>query len=59
MDCVTKIYNAEGLSAFYKGIGPMYLRLGPHSVLCLVFWDEFKQLYNNFQQRYSKLDIQK
>lgn len=48
VDCVAKIYKMEGLPAFYKGIGPMYLRLGPHSVLCLVFWDEFKKLYENY-----------
>lgn len=48
IDCVVKIYKTEGVAAFYKGIGPMYLRLGPHSVLCLVFWDEFKKLYDNY-----------
>lgn len=51
VDCVTKIYKTEGLSAFYKGIGPMYLRLGPHSVLCLVFWDEFQKLYDNYSNK--------
>ncbi|XP_045473109.1 solute carrier family 25 member 35-like [Harmonia axyridis] len=45
VDCVHKIYKTEGLSAFYKGVGPMYLRLGPHSVLCLMFWDEFKEWF--------------
>lgn len=48
MDCVTKIFKTEGLSAFYKGVGPQYLRLGPHTVLCLVFWDELKALQNKF-----------
>ncbi|KAJ8917716.1 hypothetical protein NQ315_005165 [Exocentrus adspersus] len=48
MDCVVKIYKSEGISAFYKGIGPMYLRLGPHTVLCLVFWDELQSLYNRY-----------
>ncbi|KAJ3642399.1 hypothetical protein Zmor_025191 [Zophobas morio] len=46
LDCVVKIFKSEGLSAFYKGVGPMYLRLGPHTVLCLVFWDELKLLYD-------------
>lgn len=50
MDCVTKIYKTEGLSAFYKGVGPMYLRLGPHTVLCLVFWDALNGLYGKFKK---------
>ncbi|KAJ8966954.1 hypothetical protein NQ314_003176 [Rhamnusium bicolor] len=48
MDCVVKIYKTEGLPAFYKGVGPMYLRLGPHTVLCLVFWDELQALYSRW-----------
>ncbi|CAG9815638.1 unnamed protein product [Phaedon cochleariae] len=50
MDCVSKIYRSEGVAAFYKGVGPMYLRLGPHTVLCLVFWDGLNNAYNNFTQ---------
>lgn len=48
LDCVFKIYKTEGPLAFYKGIGPMYLRLGPHTVLCLVFWDHLRALYNKY-----------
>lgn len=48
LDCVYKIYKSEGLLAFYKGIGPLYLRLGPHTVLCLVFFDELRSLYNRY-----------
>lgn len=43
-DCIIKIYQSEGITAFYKGIGPMYFRLGPHSVLCLMFWDLFREI---------------
>lgn len=39
---MVKIYKSEGFMAFYKGLGPMYLRLGPHSVLCLVFFDQLR-----------------
>lgn len=45
LDCISKIYKTEGVSAFYKGVGPIYFRLGPHTVLCLIFWDIFKDLY--------------
>nr|XP_023021254.1 solute carrier family 25 member 35-like [Leptinotarsa decemlineata] len=48
MNCVMKIYETEGLSAFYKGFGPMYFRLGPHTVLSLVFWDQLKSLHEKF-----------
>lgn len=37
----------EGLSAFYKGLVPNYIRLGPHTVLCLMFWDLFKDLHQH------------
>lgn len=47
-DCVYKIYTSEGFLAFYKGVGPMYLRLGPHTVLCLVFFDQLRSLHNKF-----------
>ncbi|CAG9865412.1 unnamed protein product [Phyllotreta striolata] len=47
-DCVRKIYKTEGVSAFYKGVGPMYLRLGPHSVLCLMFWERLNDFYKGF-----------
>ncbi|XP_060528398.1 solute carrier family 25 member 35-like [Cylas formicarius] len=47
-DCIVRIYKTEGILAFYKGIGPMYLRLGPHTVLCLVFWDILKNVYDKY-----------
>ncbi|KAL1490264.1 hypothetical protein ABEB36_012988 [Hypothenemus hampei] len=51
-DCVKKIYQSEGLLAFYKGLGPMYLRLGPHTVLCLVFFDQLRSVaYKYFPSR--------
>lgn len=48
-DCVGKIYKTEGIYAFYKGLGPMYFRLGPHTVLCLTFWDKFKEIYSQYE----------
>ncbi|XP_060528397.1 solute carrier family 25 member 35-like [Cylas formicarius] len=47
-DCIRKVYNSEGVMGFYKGIGPMYLRLGPHTVLCLIFWDQLKSLHAQY-----------
>lgn len=44
-DCIVKIFRTEGVFGFYKGIGASYFRLGPHTVLSLVFWDQFKGLH--------------
>ncbi|KAF5292637.1 hypothetical protein FQA39_LY13970 [Lamprigera yunnana] len=41
-DCVLKICKSEGLFGLYKGFWAGYLRLGPHTVLSLVFWDRLK-----------------
>jgi len=43
-DCVTKIWRTEGFQGFYKGIVPCYMRIGPHTVLCFVFWEQLKDL---------------
>ncbi|XP_030036016.2 solute carrier family 25 member 35 isoform X1 [Manduca sexta] len=39
LDCLTKIYKKEGLYGLYKGLGPLYLRIAPHTTLSLVIWD--------------------
>ncbi|OWR52251.1 Solute carrier family 25 member 35 [Danaus plexippus plexippus] len=41
-DCFVKMFRAEGVTSFYKGVGANYLRLGPHTVLLLVCWDQLK-----------------
>lgn len=51
-DCFVKIWKTEGFFGFYKGIGPNYMRLAPHGVLCLVFWD----LLNEAQRKYLSND---
>ncbi|XP_014371005.2 solute carrier family 25 member 35 [Papilio machaon] len=43
-DCFLKMLKSEGAGAFYKGVGANYLRLGPHTVLLLVCWDQLKIL---------------
>ncbi|KAI8434599.1 hypothetical protein MSG28_003137 [Choristoneura fumiferana] len=49
MDCARKITKTEGLLAFYKGMGPSYLRQAPHTVLLLVFWDMLKDLQKSLE----------
>ncbi|GAM19600.1 hypothetical protein SAMD00019534_027750, partial [Acytostelium subglobosum LB1] len=45
-DCIIKTVKVEGFLALYKGFLAHYLRLGPHTVLTLVFWEQFKVLFN-------------
>lgn len=44
-DCVVKIWRSEGFFGFYKGLGASYIRLAPHTVLSLVFWDKLKDIF--------------
>ncbi|XP_022918303.2 solute carrier family 25 member 35-like [Onthophagus taurus] len=53
LDCFLKVSKSEGFWGFYKGIGPCYLRLGPHTVLSLVFWDILKDVHKNIDQKIS------
>lgn len=48
-DCVLQISSKEGLLGLYKGIGAVYLRLGPHTVLSLFFWDELRKMVQHQQ----------
>ncbi|XP_050469736.1 solute carrier family 25 member 35-like isoform X1 [Bombus huntii] len=49
LDAIIKILRTEGLSGLYKGIFPTWLRIAPHTVLCLVFYEKLDQLYNILQ----------
>ncbi|XP_064641841.1 solute carrier family 25 member 35-like [Lineus longissimus] len=44
-DCFQKIFRKEGLFGFYKGWAASLIRLAPHSILSLVFWDELRLFY--------------
>jgi len=46
VDCTVKIYQKEGLLAFYKGLTACYFRLGPYTMLVLVIWDRMKHFHN-------------
>ncbi|XP_013195450.1 solute carrier family 25 member 35 [Amyelois transitella] len=43
-DCFVKMIRTEGAASLYKGLTANYLRLGPHTVLLLVCWDQLKML---------------
>ncbi|XP_077460014.1 solute carrier family 25 member 34 [Stigmatopora argus] len=42
-DCMHKVCQAEGPLGLYKGFGPVFLRLAPHTVLSMLFWDLMRQ----------------
>lgn len=44
VDCMTKTFRQEGVKGLYKGVIPCYLRLGPHVVLSMVFWERLQLL---------------
>ncbi|XP_034811932.3 solute carrier family 25 member 34 isoform X1 [Pan paniscus] len=50
-DCMVKIWRQEGPLALYKGLGPAYLRLGPHTILSMLFWDELRKLAGRAQHQ--------
>ncbi len=42
VDCFAKSLREEGLRAFMKGWSAHYLRLGPHTTLVFVFWENMR-----------------
>ncbi|XP_038861877.1 solute carrier family 25 member 35 [Salvelinus namaycush] len=44
-DCFSKTLKVEGVAGLYKGLGASYFRLGPHTILSLLFWDELRKLW--------------
>ncbi|KAM8914544.1 solute carrier family 25 member 34 isoform 2-T3 [Spinachia spinachia] len=42
-DCMLKVCRSEGVLGFYKGMGPVFLRLAPHTMLSMLFWDLMRQ----------------
>lgn len=50
-DCLAKIVRTEGILGIYKGIGASYFRIGPHTILSLLFWDQLRDVYNHRMQK--------
>lgn len=49
LDCFKKIFHSEGIIGFYKGWAASLFRLGPHTVLSLVFWSKLRSMYLELQ----------
>ncbi|XP_046828267.1 solute carrier family 25 member 35-like isoform X2 [Vespa crabro] len=48
-DALVKIIRTEGLYGLYKGTFPTWMRIAPHTVLCLVFYKKLDQLYDGMR----------
>ncbi|KAL2745937.1 solute carrier family 25 member 35-like isoform X2 [Vespula maculifrons] len=48
-DALVKIIRTEGLYGLYKGTFPTWMRIAPHTVLCLVFYQKLDQLYDDIR----------
>ena len=42
VDCAVKTVRAEGVRGLYKGFFAHYLRIGPHTLLTFIFWEQIK-----------------
>jgi solute carrier family 25 protein 34/35 len=49
-DCFLRVYATEGVWGFYKGWGASLFRLGPHTVLSLVFWHQLQAAHKSLSQ---------
>ncbi|XP_025422293.1 solute carrier family 25 member 35-like isoform X2 [Sipha flava] len=54
LECMTKTFKQEGIHGLYKGVFPCYLRLGPHVVLSMTFWDMLRQVEKKVSNRINK-----
>jgi len=44
LDCMWQTLRIEGLRGLYKGWLAHYFRLGPHTILTFVFWEQLRRL---------------
>ncbi|XP_067134657.1 solute carrier family 25 member 35-like [Centruroides vittatus] len=49
VDCIVKVLKTENFFGLYKGFMVLFLRIGPHTILNLLFWDELRKLYIQFE----------
>lgn len=50
-DVLSRVVRNEGIFALWKGFTPCYLRIGPHTVLCFIFLEQFTKIA---QKHYHK-----
>jgi len=45
VDCVTKVYKAEGFFGLYKGFTGQWLRLGPLTMAQFIIWEKLRNMF--------------
>ncbi|XP_028854446.1 solute carrier family 25 member 34 [Denticeps clupeoides] len=55
LDCLVKVSRTEGLLGLYKGIGPVFIRLAPHTTLSMLLWDLMRQKALHYQSGNSQV----
>ena len=43
-DCLLKTFKGEGLLGFYKGFIPNWLRIGPHTVITFLIFEQLRRI---------------
>ncbi|XP_070810518.1 solute carrier family 25 member 35 [Pituophis catenifer annectens] len=51
LDCLAKTIRMEGFWGAFKGVGASYFRIGPHTILSLLFWDQIRQVNFRWLQK--------
>ncbi|XP_076291764.1 solute carrier family 25 member 35 isoform X3 [Lasioglossum baleicum] len=54
LDALVKIFRTEGVTGLYKGLFPTWMRIAPHTVLCLVFYEKLDQFYDTLRINANK-----
>lgn len=53
VDCFLKTIKTEGPTALYKGFWAQLFRIGPHSILMLLFMEQSMKLVNSVEKRFA------
>jgi solute carrier family 25 protein 34/35 len=46
MHCLLRTVQSEGVLALWKGSGAQFLRVGPHTTLTFLFWEQTKKVFD-------------
>lgn len=44
-DCMVKTFRAEGVRGLYKGWLPNWLRIGPHTIVTFIVYEQLRRIF--------------
>jgi len=53
IDCLWKTTKSEGIISLYKGFVPTFLRMGPYTVLTLLFYEQLTKVALFLKEEYK------